>query len=890
MTRPTIFKKILLAMLLVSLLPLLVSSLIITSDLGDVRQELVDTIGTATEAQASESLRLQAEQVAATLSRFLRGCEADLRMLAAPPLTPHFLKTFYDGHQGEIWYRSGSPSAPREVRESIPLYASLAVIDAKGQETFVISNGRILPQEELRDLSIPAQTEFKNEEYFSRTKGLKRGEIYVSHLTGFHLSQQEQLAGAREPEEAFAGKSYRGVIRFATPLFDPRGTFKGIVVLSLDHRHLMEFSQHILPGKNVLTVFPSYKSGNYAFLFDDEGWIITHPKFWDIRGVDPSGRVVPPYSVISGREAIAQGRIPFNLDHAGFVHPNYPEVARRVREKKSGHIDVTTIGGTKKVMAFAPILYSTGDYARYGIFGGVTIGYQVDQFYETARAGSILINRQLKEHVWLSILILAATALFVLLCAWILSHGITRPIAILTAGARLIASGEICRRVEVAGRDEVGELAATFNRMTEALCVRLRASELMSRTFDLQIIMDELLDLLRHEFKLDLTTIRLIDAQGELTLRSYRGEEALAASETKGLTRGDSPLQAAFLANAPRWENDSRQGRDPSTRKLREEGGISSFAHIPIACAGEAPRGILSVYAQSMPGVTSESFRNLLTSLAGQLAQAMKIVSEMEAKEGEREQKEGALLKNAMVARDMEIAREIQRSLLPCASPQLAGITIAGRCLPAAHVGGDYFDFFPRSETVLDFVIADVSGHSVGAALIMAETRSVLRAVVQAANGAGEILATLNTHLHDDLSNAELFITTFYGQYDVVSRQLIYANAGHNLPLLFRNGVSGCRELDAEGLILGVHREVLFEEKSLRLLPGDILLLYTDGVSEARNGRGDLFGANRLCALLAAYQGAPPEVMIDAVLQGVQAFVGASPLDDDITMVVMKVL
>lgn len=876
-------------MLIVSLLPLLASFLIISFNLGDVRQELVDKIGMVSEEQASESLRLQAEQVAEDLTHLLRGCEADLRVLAALPLTPNLLKAFYDGHQREIWYRRGSPFPPRDVRELIPLYASLAVIDARGVETSVISNGRILPRRERRDVSIPSQTEFKNEEYFSRTKRLKKGEIYVSHLSGFHLPQHEQLAGALVPEEVIVGKSYRGVIRFATPLFDPQGAFNGILVLSLDHRHLMEFSQHIVPGKNALTIFPSYKSGNYAFLFDDEGWIITHPKFWNIRGVDQTGRVVPPYSLISRQEEIDQGRIPFNLDYAGFVHQNYPVVASRVREQKSGSLDVTNIGGTRKVMAFAPILYSTGDYARYGIFGGVTIGYQVDQFYETVRVGSTLINHQLKEHLWLSILILAATALIVLLCAWILSLGITRPIAILTAGARKIASGDICRRVTVTGRDEVGELAETFNRMTEVLCVRLRASELMSRTLDLQVIMDGLLDLLSHEFKIELTTIWLIDSRGELTLRSYRGDGALLAKEKEELSQGNSLLLRTFLTNAPCWEDYLSQQQNPSSLELLKEDGGNSFAHIPIACAGEAPLGIISVYAPSQSGILRDSFRNLLLSLAGQLAQAVKIVSEMAEKEREREQKETALLKNAKIARDMEIARQIQRSLLPSAPPHMSGMTIAGTCLPAAHVGGDYYDFFQRSQTVLDIVIADVSGHSVGAALLMAETRSVLRAVVQDATGAAEILATLNSLLYNDLNNAELFITTFYGTYDVVSRQFIYANAGHNPPLLFRHGLTGFTELDADGLILGVNTEVLFSEKFMRLLPGDVLLLYTDGVTEANNSEGELFGIDRLSTVLTAHLSDPPKVMIDAVLQEVQTFTGAAPVDDDITMIVMKV-
>ncbi|HEX8960110.1 MAG TPA: ATP-binding protein [Geobacteraceae bacterium] len=478
----TLFKKILAAMLLISLLPLMVSAVILAINLGNVREKLADRIAAAADLQASESLRQRAEQVATNLSGFLKECEGDLRLLAALPRSPQVLKTFYDTRRGMVWYRRGPAQSPREVREWLPRYSELAIIDRDGRELFAIRNGRIQPPSDLRNVSDPTNTEYRSEEYFSRTRKLRPGEVYVSHLTGFHLPKDEQLAGAPDPESAL-GKQYTGVIRFSTPRFDSRGRFAGMVLLSLDHRHLMEFSQHILPGKNTETVFPSYKSGNYAFIFDDEGWIITHPKFWDIRGVDPSGKLLPPYSESSSPADVERGDIPFNLDYAGFVHPNYPRVAAMAREKKSGYVDITNVGGARKMMAFAPILYDSGDYRKYGIFGAVTIGYQMDQFHGLARAGVSLINRQLREHVRSSILIIAVTSFMVLVCAWLLSRGITRPLALLAEGARRLAAGNHDSRVEIAGNDELRELADSFNTM---------AGELESRKNRLLKTLDEL--------------------------------------------------------------------------------------------------------------------------------------------------------------------------------------------------------------------------------------------------------------------------------------------------------------------------------------------------------------------------------------------------------------
>src|SRR6185369_2828206 len=134
--------------------------------------------------------------------------------------------------------------------------------------------------------------------------------------------------------------------------------------------------------------------------------------------------------------------IPFNLDHAGFIHPNYPKVAADVRRQQAGSVDITNVGGSKKIMAYAPILYDTGEYRRHGVFGGVTIGFQADQFHDAARKGSRLITKQLGEHRTRSAVILMITALLSALSAWGLSRGISLPLRQLTDGAHRLAQGD----------------------------------------------------------------------------------------------------------------------------------------------------------------------------------------------------------------------------------------------------------------------------------------------------------------------------------------------------------------------------------------------------------------------------------------------------------------
>jgi sigma-B regulation protein RsbU (phosphoserine phosphatase) len=242
--------------------------------------------------------------------------------------------------------------------------------------------------------------------------------------------------------------------------------------------------------------------------------------------------------------------------------------------------------------------------------------------------------------------------------------------------------------------------------------------------------------------------------------------------------------------------------------------------------------------------------------------------------------------------RELEIAKHIQLSLLPDAPLRSPHAELAGICVPATHVGGDYFDFFHNGDAI-DLVIADVSGHSVGAALIMTAVRSTLRAETRKTGrspvGPARVLRDLNELLYDDLNKAELFITMFYMKFNPETRILKFANAGHNWALLLRSGRPECAPLDADGLVLGVLPIVDFVEKSVKLSSGDTLLLYTDGVIDAQNARGEFFGFDRLCASFTAYRTLPPEALIKRLLSEVRAFCGEEPLVDDLAIVAMQV-
>jgi serine phosphatase RsbU (regulator of sigma subunit) len=233
---------------------------------------------------------------------------------------------------------------------------------------------------------------------------------------------------------------------------------------------------------------------------------------------------------------------------------------------------------------------------------------------------------------------------------------------------------------------------------------------------------------------------------------------------------------------------------------------------------------------------------------------------------------------------ELRLARSIQRASLPREVPTLEGWQISPFYRPAREVGGDFYDFFELEDGRLGIVVGDATGKGVPAALVMASARSMLRAVAQASDSPGDVLRRVNDPLATDIP-PNMFVTCFYAILDPESGSLTYANAGHDLPYLYRN--SAAEELRARGMPLGLMPGMGYEEKQTILKAGEAALLYSDGLVEAHDPEGEMFGFPRLRALVAEH--GEQRSLGDFLLEELHSFVGERwEQEDDITLLTLR--
>jgi serine phosphatase RsbU (regulator of sigma subunit) len=320
-----------------------------------------------------------------------------------------------------------------------------------------------------------------------------------------------------------------------------------------------------------------------------------------------------------------------------------------------------------------------------------------------------------------------------------------------------------------------------------------------------------------------------------------------------------------------------------------EGGQLRAGLHVPLVAQNQHV-GLMIVHT-TLKARFAPAEVALLYSFANQAAlsiQRARLVDELREKIAMLEQAQAGLVAKERLEREMELAREVQQSVLPRVFPPVPGFAFAARNAPARQVGGDFYDVFQLDAERFGVVIADVSGKGMPAALYMALARSLLLAEARREPSPRAALLNVNRLLRE-LGEPHMFVTVFYGVVHATSGELVYCRAGHDYPVLLRAG--DIRTLESEGTVLGffAERELHLSEACLILQPGDRLVLYTDGLTDVMDGEGRRYEFGRLRELFAAHAALGAEALVDATLTTLAAYQGSAPQYDDMTMLVVEV-
>ena len=360
--------------------------------------------------KAQEDIRARAINTANEVASFLMESNKDLQVATIIPSTEAVYKQFVSENKRPVWVKRDG----KIQQVLIPLYKEMALIDKNGNEIIKIVNGQAAPANKLNDVSIPSNTTYKTEDYFAKAKMLNKGEVYVSPVTGWYINKTQFEKGAR----------FSGIIRLSTPVFDKQG-FAGIIALALDYRHLAEFTDHLVPTQAEKIFETNGSGGNYAYMIDHRGFVISHPNDFHIVGLKPDGTTVPTVTAQNASEMAKKGTEALNLFQLGFLDPNLFTIAKEAAQGKAGVL-MYKFGGYNKFVAYAPIKFYASNLPAPTGFGWIGLGLEVEKYNEAALKVSQNIEKEAKAWTATVILILIVSMIILFLMMLLLARGITR--------------------------------------------------------------------------------------------------------------------------------------------------------------------------------------------------------------------------------------------------------------------------------------------------------------------------------------------------------------------------------------------------------------------------------------------------------------------------------
>jgi sigma-B regulation protein RsbU (phosphoserine phosphatase) len=437
----------------------------------------------------------------------------------------------------------------------------------------------------------------------------------------------------------------------------------------------------------------------------------------------------------------------------------------------------------------------------------------------------------------------------------------TRPAAIQFLYLLANAVARLCYQ-EFQLRQRIDELTAVYN-----------LSVMLADARDLQKVLQRTVQAVTEIMDVKAASIRLIDQEhDELVIKAVhnlsqeylnKGPIRLSKSEIDNIAL--SPVGHCYvrdMANDPRVLYPADAKRE----------GIVSFLCVGMRYKGK-PIGVLRIYTD-----TEQHFSQLRISL-------LKAVAAQAAAAIENTRLLTETIEAEALEKQVRMAADVQQRMIPQEPPQVPGVDLSAVYVPCFELGGDFYDFIELPYDNIGLVIADVSGKGVPASLIMASVRAALRAQVDNVYYLYEVIRRLNLMIHRDSKPTE-FVTLFYGVLDSSNRRLSYSNAGHPPGLLLRDGK--IIELTSENMVLGVNPDEAYTQSVIDLQSNDLLLLYTDGLTDAMNFKQETFGRARIIEAFKK-SGATAEIVAQNILWEMRKFVGLSKRTDDVTMIVARI-
>ena len=368
---------------------------------------------TVLDQKSQEEIKVRAINTADEVANFLTERKKDVLIATIVPPSEAAFKKFVNENRKNLWVKEGGKIS----QISTLIYPEMSFIDRSGNEIIKITNGEVAPKAKLSNVGNPANTMYKTETYFAKAKALNQGDVYVSPVTGFYVSRPEFEKGKR----------FTGIIRFATPVYGKDG-LQGVVQLALDVRFLEGFTDHVIPTSSTTVFEADATTGNYAYMVDNRGFMISHPNDYHIGGLYPNGSPVPALTKETSEASAKKGEEVLNVGQMGFVDANLPEIAKEAAAGKAG-IKTYKFGGHTKFVTYAPIKFYTQDYPQPGGFGWIAMGVDVEKFADYTTKANQNIDKEAKAWTTTIILILVISIVILFLIAAILARGISRSIA-----------------------------------------------------------------------------------------------------------------------------------------------------------------------------------------------------------------------------------------------------------------------------------------------------------------------------------------------------------------------------------------------------------------------------------------------------------------------------